>query len=105
MQAIIDSLKTGFTNYVNFDGKAGRSEYWFWVLGTILVGIALSVIDAIATGGLLYGLFALATIIPSIAFAFRRMHDTGKSAIWLLVALIPLIGWIFLIYLLVQPSK
>lgn len=103
-----DAIKSGFSNYVNFQGRARRSEYWFWVLFTILGGFVLGFIDGLMGAevfGLLGGLFLLATFIPSLAVAIRRLHDIGKSGWWLLISLIPLVGTIVLIIFYVSDSQ
>lgn len=105
MDAIINSAKTGFSNYVNFEGKANRSEYWFWVLFVFVTSFLLGFIDGLLGTMFLGGLFALATFIPSLAFAVRRLHDTGKSGWWVLLVFIPIIGFLVLIFFLIQPSK
>ena len=90
--------------YATFAGRAQRAEYWYFVLFYILIFIGLSVIDGItgsfsaeAGMGLLGGILTLALLIPSIAVGVRRLHDTGRSGWWLLIALIPLIGAIVLL--------
>ena len=90
--------------YAEFSGRARRREYWFFVLFNIIVSIVLVMIDS-ATGtlrmaagfGLLSGLYSLAVLIPSLAVAVRRLHDTNRTGWWLLLAFIPLIGAIILI--------
>lgn len=97
--------------YAAFSGRAQRAEYWYFVLFYVLLFIGLSLIDK-ATGsfdaetgmGLLGGLLSLALLIPSIAVSVRRLHDTGRSGWWLLIALIPLIGAIVLLVFTVQDS-
>lgn len=103
---------TALKKYVQFSGRARRKEYWFFVLFNMLISIALTFVDGITgtlnteTGmGLLSGLYGLAVLIPSIAVGFRRLHDTGRSAWWLLILLIPLIGIIVLFVFLVQDSE
>ena len=97
----VDAVKQCFTKYVGFEGRARRSEYWWWVLFLVAVTVVLEVLKA----GMLGNLFSLATLLPSLAVGARRLHDIGKSGWWQLVALIPLIGWILLIYWAVQPSE
>lgn len=98
-----DVIKTVFGRYIQFSGRARRSEYWYWVLFVVLVSIGLSVVDGFIFGfgesdlAVLGPLFSLATFLPSLAVGFRRMHDTGRSAWWLLIGLIPLVGAIILI--------
>lgn len=87
--------------YADFDGRARRTEYWMFILFNIIFSAAAGLFDNMLglTVGL-SGLYSLAILIPSIAVGVRRLHDIGKSGWMLLVALIPLIGWIWLIILL-----
>ena len=97
----VDAVKTCFTKYVGFDGRATRSEYWWWVLFLVAIAVVMELLNL----GLIGNLFSLATLLPSIAVGARRLHDIGKSGWWQLIALIPLIGWLVLIYWAVQPSE
>lgn len=90
--------------FAQFNGRARRSEYWYFVLFNLIVSLGLGMVDVFTGLGFLSGLYGLIAIIPSIAVGVRRLHDTGKSGLWLLVALIPFIGWIILIYFMVQDS-
>jgi uncharacterized membrane protein YhaH (DUF805 family) len=94
-----DSIKVCFNKYVDFSGRAGRSEYWWFVLFVVAGCVVLSFISY-----WLYILFALATLLPQLAAASRRLHDTGRSGWWQLIGLIPLIGFIVLIVFLAQES-
>ena len=95
-----EAISTCFKKYVVFDGRASRSEYWWFALFTWLVNIALRfVIPALA------GLFALAVLLPSLAVGARRLHDTNRSAWFLLLWLIPIVGWIILLVFFVQEGK
>jgi len=98
--------------YAVFSGRSQRSEYWYFVLFYLLLFIALCVVDwlvgtfnSLAEIGLLSGVFSLAMVIPSIAVAARRLHDTNRSGWWQLLTLIPLVGVIVLIVFLAQDSK
>lgn len=89
------------SQYADFAGRARRKEFWMFVLFNTLIGIALSIIDsAIGTPGassgtgLLGGIYSLALLIPGLAVSVRRLHDIGRSGWWLLLNLIPIIGWI-----------
>lgn len=95
-----DSIKTCFSKYADFNGRASRSEYWWFVLFLALGHVAFSIF-AYRLGGL----FSLATLLPNIAVATRRLHDTDKSGWWQLLVFIPVLGWIAIIYLLVQEPK
>ena len=99
-----EAISSGLSNYANFSGRASRSEYWYWVLFQIVVAIAASIIDAVATMGILGIVTGLGLLLPSLAVSVRRLHDIGKSGWNILWGLIPLLGAIYLIYLYVQPS-
>ena len=96
--------------YAVFSGRSQRSEYWFFVLFYLIIYIVLAVLDGMVfkSGsqiGILSGVFSLAMIVPSIAVAARRLHDTDRSGWWQLLVLIPLIGVIVLIVFLAQDTK
>jgi uncharacterized membrane protein YhaH (DUF805 family) len=92
-----DSIKLGFSNYVNFTGRACRSEYWYWVLFVTIVSIVTVVIDSVIGASVTSTIWDLATFLPSLAVGVRRLHDTDRSGWWLLLGLIPLVGIIILI--------
>lgn len=96
----VESIKSGFSNYATFDGRATRSQYWWWTLFALLGSWFLQ-----ALSYKLGGAFSIAIFLPSIAVAARRLHDIDRSGWWQLVAIIPLIGWIVMLYWLVQPAK
>jgi uncharacterized membrane protein YhaH (DUF805 family) len=100
------AITTCFQKYVGFQGRARRSEYWWWVLFFIIVAIVANIadtfVDPAAPGemihyGYIYGIAALALILPSLAVTVRRLHDTNRSGFWIFLGLIPLIGAIILI--------
>lgn len=92
--AIIESISDGFKRYAEFSGVSSRSQYWYFILGTSVA----SIIIGWFLGDFGSNLFTLATIIPTIAVAVRRMHDVGKSGWFILV---PIYNFI----LLVTPTK
>lgn len=96
----VDAVKTCFAKYADFKGRASRSEYWWYTLFIILASIVLSWF-----GERISMLFALGTLLPSIAVAARRLHDTNRSGWLQLIALIPILGWLVLLYFLVQEPK
>ena len=91
-----------FKNYVNFEGRATRPEYWWFTLAYAIVNIILSLIPRVGT--ILSGILGLAVLIPSIGVGVRRLHDINKSGWWCLLILIPLVGAIILIVWFVKPS-
>jgi len=98
------AIQSGFSNYANFNGRAARSEFWYWQLFVTIGGLAGELLDLVVSYGVLdIGgsplsiLFWLATFIPNLAVMVRRLHDTDRSGWWLLLFFIPLIGPIVLI--------
>lgn len=93
-------------NYVGFSGRASRKEYWMFVLFNMIALIILSVIDnVLGIYPVLYSLYSLAVLLPSLAVTIRRLHDTGKSGAWILLALIPFIGAIVLLVFVCTDSQ
>ena len=97
--------------YAVFDGRARRREYWFFVLFNILITIALLFIDVFmatmepqAGLGLLSGLYTLGVLIPSIAVLVRRLHDTNRSGWWFLLAFVPLLNLVLLVFMFLDGT-
>lgn len=97
--------------YAEFGGRARRKEYWMFVWFNILIGFVLGVVDYTTglanaeTGvGVLSGLYSLAVLVPGIAVAVRRLHDTSRSGWWLLIGFLPLIGALVLLFFMVQDG-
>ena len=89
------AVRTCWSKYVTFSGRARRSEFWSFVLFTFLLGIVATVIDlALGTDdfnndtGLVNTLLGLAVLLPSIAVGARRLHDIGRSGWWQLIGLV-----------------
>ncbi len=83
-----EAVRTCFSKYATFSGRAPRSEYWWWVLFSFLGNLGLGILDGLIFGfaeddpAMLAGLFGLATILPSIAVTARRLHDVNRSGWW-----------------------
>ncbi|WML48330.1 DUF805 domain-containing protein [Neobacillus sp. PS3-34] len=102
MQWYLNVLK----NYTGFSGRARRKEYWMFFLVNAIISIVLSILQSVADlNNLLTGLYSLAVLLPSIAVGIRRLHDTGRSGWWLLIALIPIVGGIILLVFTCQDSQ
>lgn len=93
------------SNYAVFGGRARRSEYWYFALFYFIIAVVLYFIGAMIKTALLYDLYVLATIIPSIAVTVRRLHDTGRSGWWWLILLVPVIGWIVMLVFCLQEGQ
>ena len=104
------AVSSVFHNYANFSGRARRSEYWYFVLFNLIVGVVLGIIDAILGENSLLataisGLYSLAVLVPSLAVCWRRLHDIGKSgACWFLI-FVPLVGAIILVIWFLKDSQ
>lgn len=95
-----EAVKTCLTKYVDFSGRASRPEYWWFFLFLVIVSLVLSYFSEI-----LSGVFSLAMLLPSLAAGVRRLHDTERSGWWMLIVLVPFVGWIIAVILLAQPTK
>jgi uncharacterized membrane protein YhaH (DUF805 family) len=91
------AIASGFSNYVNFSGRAARSEYWYWVLFYILAALVTLTIDLMIGMRLTLTIFSLAAFLPSLALNIRRLHDLDRTGWWVLLHFIPLVGAIILI--------
>lgn len=120
------AVKRFFKKYATFSGRASRSEYWWWTLVSVAVSIVLNIIigaGAAATttasslsstpalgpgaivGYILLVIWALATIVPSLALVVRRLHDGNFSGWLLLIVLVPFLGALALLVFMILPSN
>ena len=90
---IKEAVRHVLQNYANFEGRACRSEYWYWVLVIFIISLLLDLIGL----RVLQILLSLATIVPSFAVGVRRLHDINKTGWLVLLGFIPVVGWIILI--------
>lgn len=93
-----------FRQYVTFSGRTGVHDYWMFVLENAIVLMLVEPIGRALQFPELLILYELAIICPGVAITARRLHDTGRSGWYQLLILVPIFGWIALIYLLAQPS-
>ncbi len=116
---ITEAIRSGFDNYVNFNGRASRSAYWWWVLFGVLVSLVTRLLDGLigsnivrsnqygteVSFGIISSLAGLALLLPSIAVLVRRLHDTDRSGWWYWMIIIPVIGWLVLIFFLASAGS
>ena len=109
----IEAVKSVFSKYATFSGRARRSEYWYFVLFNTAIGLVFSTIlrsiSDTSSGlytvlSLIYSLYTLGTLVPALAVLWRRLHDMGKSGGYAFFVLIPLVGMILLLVWLCQDS-
>lgn len=95
-----ESISTCFSKYAKFDGRAARSEYWWFMLFIFLVScIATSINDTV------YGIVAIALLVPHLAVASRRLHDLDKTAWWLLLGLVPIANIVLLVWFCMKGTQ
>jgi uncharacterized membrane protein YhaH (DUF805 family) len=112
------AVKRFFTKYATFSGRASRSEFWWWFLVSVVISIVFSILRSALTGSdaahpgagsvvitVISGIWSLAILIPSLAVAWRRLHDTNRAGGWYFIGLIPVIGTILVIVWLASASK
>jgi uncharacterized membrane protein YhaH (DUF805 family) len=102
MMGFQTAVKTCFSNYITFSGRAPRPEYWYFVLFlaigsavTIILDVAVMPADTMVSP--FNSIFGLVTFCPILAVSIRRLHDVDKSGWWILLALVPLVGAIVLL--------
>jgi uncharacterized membrane protein YhaH (DUF805 family) len=102
-----EAITAGFRNYVNFSGRAIRSEYWYWVLFTVLASIVTTILDraifADSETGPINLIANVVFLLPSIAIGIRRLHDIDRTGWWTLIVF-TIIGFFVLIYWACQPG-
>jgi uncharacterized membrane protein YhaH (DUF805 family) len=92
------AISACLSKYADFHGRAARPEYWWFALFNALANILASIVDKHVIGyPVLQAIVALALIVPTVAVAVRRLHDTDRSGLWLLIVFIPLIGGVALL--------
>jgi uncharacterized membrane protein YhaH (DUF805 family) len=100
-----DAIRSVFTKYVTFSGRARRSEFWWFTLFAVILYILAAVIDSAAGVSVVAIVVGLALFLPSLAVTVRRLHDTGRSGWWILIGLIPLVGALVLLVFECQDSQ
>lgn len=94
--SFIEAVKACFSKYATFTGRARRSEFWYFNLFYSLIYFLLFITGI---GIFILPIVGLAFILPLLSVGVRRLHDIGKSGWWILINLIPIIGWIiFLVW-------
>ena len=102
---MIEAYKKMWTKAFDFRGLSTRSDYWWAALASTLVSYVLFALTyASEAFYVLYTLYIFAAIIPGLSLVIRRVNDAGKSWTWIFINLIPLIGAIWFLVILCQPS-
>ena len=98
----LTSIKTCFQKFSDFNGRASRSEFWYFYLFVILAYIFIFVLSILVEFFfVIFFIFVLIVLVPTLAVTARRLHDIGKSGWWQILAYIPYVGILFSIILIV----
>ncbi len=112
----VDAVKSAFARFADFATRSSRSEFWWFMLFYFLVGLVVSIIGFTIessvfgqgmemTSGIIDLLVFLVFIVPTISVTARRLHDIGRSGWWQLMALIPLLGALILLFWVVKRGE
>jgi uncharacterized membrane protein YhaH (DUF805 family) len=102
--------------YAEFNGRARRKEYWMFHLFNVLIVFALLILSGIAESlfpgsdgvklfAVLVIVYFMAILIPSLAVMVRRLHDTGKSGMWVFISFIPAFGGLILFFFMLMDGE
>ena len=105
---LVDAWKRAvLERYATFSGRATRGEYWWFAFASLLIFVVLFTLS-VATGAfafmLIWILYSLAILVPNLALAFRRLHDTDRTGWWLLIGIIPLGSLVLLIFFVLSGT-
>ena len=106
VNSLISNFRTVVTeHYFDFEGRARRQTYWYYVLVYFIIAVVLGIVQGVVhMGSLLTSLLSLALLCPSLGLGVRRLHDINMSGWWVLIGIIPFIGWAIVIYWACQPG-
>lgn len=99
------AVTSALNNYINFEGRASRPEYWYFFLFYVVLYVVAIVLDSMLGMGFATLLVSLGLLAPSLSVGARRLHDINKSGWWQLICLVPLLGALFLLYLYAQKGN
>ena len=111
---IIGNYKNVLTNkYAMFQGRANRSEFWLFALVNVAISIVYQILVSVLAGStaatlivsIIFGVIALAILVPGLALSVRRMHDIGKGGGWIFINLVPFIGGIWFLVLCIKEGE
>lgn len=95
-----------FRNYKDFEGRATRKQFWMFMLIHFIICACIGIVSDVShvLGNILFAVYLLIVVIPAAALSFRRLHDINRSAWWILIGFIPVVGAIVLLIFYVQKG-
>ncbi|MGR7023483.1 DUF805 domain-containing protein [Geodermatophilus sp. URMC 62] len=100
-----DAVRSVLTQYATFTGRARRAEYWWFALFSVLVVMVAAIIDVAIDVPLFQLVVSLGLLVPSLAVGVRRLHDTDRSGLWLLIGLVPFGGIVLLVFYCLEGQR
>lgn len=100
-----DAVRSVLSHDATFSGRSRRSEFWWFTLFSAVLSLVLGIVDRAIGSSILGYVVSLALLLPTIAVTVRRLHDTGRSGLWYLIVLIPVVGAIILIVWCAKDSE
>lgn len=101
----MEAVEHVFSNYAKFEGRARRSEFWYFQLFQYIVLFVLGLLSVTGFLAVLIPIYFLASFIPNLAVSWRRFHDVGRSGLWYFISYVPIVGLILMIVWLSQDSQ
>lgn len=115
MNEIFTNFKESMTKkYVDFNGRAGRKEYWLFQLFNGIIATLLYILMFISIDSyegpntaftIVNALYCLAILLPNLSVTVRRLHDVGKGGGWIFITFVPVIGGLYLLYLMICKGE
>ena len=101
------AISAFYSGYVDFNSRTSRPGFWWTVLYLVAVYVVLGLLASVSTvfSGVLVTLWFLAHVLPSVALAVRRLHDIGRSGLWLLLGFVPFGGLVLLVFYILPSER
>ena len=99
------AIRDAFSKYATFSGRSSRAAYWWFYLFAIIAIVGALVVDAaLGTAPAAYLVVLAGLFLPNLAVTARRLHDAGHSAWWMLISIVPLVGFVVMLWFTLQRS-
>ncbi len=106
--SVLEAYKRLWSNFANFRTRSSRAEYWKVVVANLVVFFVLFIFEAIARSNsfmVLYIIYGVIALVPSLALTVRRLHDSDHSGGWIFISLVPFVGSIvLLVFMLIKST-
>lgn len=100
-----EAISTCFSKYLTFEGRARRSEYWYFMLFSWIVNLVAYLCASYTGYQFIQSIVSLIMFIPGLTVSVRRLHDIGKAGTWYLVMFVPIVGFIVMLVWMTKDSE